>query len=110
MSFGISSLACRLGAEFLRSVRVYRNAIDVVGSAKDGGLHAGFSGGCEERGAMMGMGGVERFATSSLTGTFSCATMGRKDDGRSGRIISLRDYRTVKCQSLHYWEREKWEE
>ncbi|OJZ82452.1 hypothetical protein ASPFODRAFT_92981, partial [Aspergillus luchuensis CBS 106.47] len=50
MSFGISSLACRLGAEFLRSVRVYRNAIDVVGSAKDGGLHAGFSGGCEERG------------------------------------------------------------
>lgn len=59
---------------------------------------------------MMGMGGVEGFATRSLTGTFSCATMGRKDDGRSGRIISLRDYRTVKCQSLHYWEREKWEE
>ena len=47
---------------------------------------------------MMGMGGVEGFATRSLTGTFSCATMGRKDDGRSGRITSLRVYRTVKCQ------------
>ncbi|CAK40232.1 hypothetical protein An09g02943 [Aspergillus niger] len=50
MSFGNSSLACRLGAEFSRSVRVYRNAIDVVGPAKNGGLHAGFSGEEEEGG------------------------------------------------------------
>lgn len=50
MSFGNSSLACRLGAEFSRSVRVYRNATDVVGPAKNGGLHAGFSGEEEEGG------------------------------------------------------------